>query len=343
MSDPTQVKGTTRTSDLFRAASKSVVRRFPVRELVETLGGNLRLEALTPGADLERSVGDADISSPGLALAGYTRRFPGGRMQVFGETEMTFLATLDPAEAKNRLDAIFAFEVPAAFVTKGQPVPDYFLEIARRRGVPAFRTTLSTKDFYIRIKPYLETALAPSTTIHGSLADVSGVGLLFVGKSGVGKSECVLDLVERGHRLVADDLVLVTRRGNDVLIGKGHERARHHMEIRGVGIIDVKGLFGIRAIRQQKRIEVVVQLEHWDSTREYTRTGLEVDQVEILGVPLPRVAIPLNPGKNITVISEVVAMNHLLRYSGVNSASAFDQHLRDSMRPVEEYLQQDYE
>jgi HPr kinase/phosphorylase len=141
---------------------------------------------------------------------------------------------------------------------------------------------------------------------------------------------------------VADDLVLVSRRGNDVLIGKGHELQRHHMEIRGVGIIDVRALFGIRSIRQQKRLEVVVQLEHWDEGREYTRTGLELDEAEILGVRIPRVTIPLNPGKNITVIAEVIAMNHLLRYSGVNSAFAFDQRLRESMRPVEEYLEQDY-
>jgi HPr kinase/phosphorylase len=169
------------------------------------------------------------------------------------------------------------------------------------------------------------------------------VGLLFVGKSGVGKSECVLDLVERGHRLVADDLVLANRRGNDVIIGRGHELQKHHMEIRGIGIIDIGALFGIRAIRQQKRIEVVVQLVHWDEAEGYSRTGLEDDTTEILGVTLPRVTVPLNPGKNITVISEVVAMNHLLRYSGVHSASAFDQHIRSAMRPLQDYLEQDYE
>ncbi|MGD2070571.1 MAG: HPr kinase/phosphorylase, partial [Gemmatimonadota bacterium] len=177
----------------------------------------------------------------------------------------------------------------------------------------------------------------------GSLADVYGVGLLFVGKSGVGKSECVLDLVERGHRLVADDLVLVSKRGTGILIGRGHELQRHHMEIRGIGIIDVRALFGIRAIRQQKRVEVTVHLEHWDATRDYTRTGLEEDSASILGVEIPRVTVPLNPGKNITVISEVIAMNHLLRYAGTDSASAFDRRLRESMRPVREYLEQDYE
>jgi HPr kinase/phosphorylase len=152
----------------------------------------------------------------------------------------------------------------------------------------------------------------------------------------VGKSECVLDLVERGHRLVADDLVLVTRQGNDLLIGRGHELQRHHMEIRGIGIIDVPGLFGVRAVRQQKRIEVIVKLELWDPTAQYSRTGLDVEHEDILGVRIPKVTIPLNPGKNITVISEVVAMNHLLRYTGVESAEAFDRRLR-------QYLEQDHE
>jgi HPr kinase/phosphorylase len=180
-------------------------------------------------------------------------------------------------------------------------------------------------------------------TAHGSLADVYGVGLLFVGRSGIGKSECVLDLVERGHRLVADDLVIISRRGNDVLIGRGHEMQRHHMEIRGVGIVDIRALFGIRSIRQQKRVEVVVQLVDWDDSAQYERTGLDAEEVEMLGVKLPKVMIPLNAGKNITVVSEVVAMNHLLKYAGVDSAKVFNQRLMDSMQPVRAYLEEDYE
>jgi HPr kinase/phosphorylase len=179
--------------------------------------------------------------------------------------------------------------------------------------------------------------------MHASLADVYGVGLLFVGRSGIGKSECVLDLVERGHRLVADDVVIATRRGNGLLIGRGHELQRHHMEIRGIGIIDVRALFGIRAIRLQKRIEVVVQLVDWDETARYDRTGLETEATDILGVPVPKVVVPLNAGKNITVLSEVVAMNHLLKYSGVHSARLFNDSLQKAMRPVRAYLEEDYE
>ncbi len=301
------------------------------------------MELLTPELSLERECLDPDMSSPGLALAGFVDRFPTGRMQVLGQTEMTFLEGLDPEVARDRLRILFSQDFPAAFVTKGQEVPEALLEEARARGIPVFVTPLSTKDFYRRMKPFLEVELAPNTSVHGSLADVYGVGLLFMGKSGIGKSECVLDLVERGHRLVADDLVMVSQRGNDVLIGTGHRLQKHHMEIRGVGIIDVPALFGVRAIRQQKRIEVVVQLDEWSEDGSYTRTGLDADTMEILGVELPRVTIPLNPGKNITVISEVVAMNHLLKYSGVDSAAAFDRKLKGAMLPVGEYLEEDYE
>lgn len=318
-------------------------RKLTVGELFEAKAEALALELLTPGVGLDRVVNDADISSPGLALAGYTGRFAAGRMQVFGETEITYLATLAPHQVRERLAGLFQFDIPAVFITKGQEVPPAFVELATAAGIPVILSGATTREFYTRIKPFLEWALAPATTLHGSLADVYGVGLLFVGASGVGKSECVLDLVERGHRLVADDLVLTSRRGNDVLIGRGHPLQRHHMEIRGIGIIDIQALFGIRAIRQQKRIEVVVQLEHWDETQHYTRTGLDQDATEILGVHLPRVTVPLNPGKNITVVSEVVAMNHLLRYTGVDTAEAFDSHLKGAMRGVREYLEQDYE
>jgi HPr kinase/phosphorylase len=285
---------------------------------------------------LASTTDDPDITSPGLALAGHTARVPAGRMWVFGETEMSYIEALDQDDARGRLADFFAFGVPAAFVTKKQNVPGFFLDVASEFGVPVLRSGRSTKEFYRRLKPYLEVALAPSTTLHGSLADVYGIGLLFRGDSGVGKSECVLDLVERGHRLVADDLVLVTKQGNELLIGRGHELQKHHMEIRGLGIIDVEGLFGVRSIRQQKRIEVIVHLELWDQDRAYSRTGLDKEYEEILGVRIPKVTVPLNPGKNITVIAEVVAMNHLLRYTGVESAEAFDRRLR-------QYLEQDYE
>ena len=310
--------------------------KISVQELLDARSDVLELEVLTDGPSLGSGTDDPDITSPGLALAGYTIRVPGGRMWVFGETEMTYIESLERDEAIKRLEAFFSLDVPVVFVTKSQPVPSFFLEVASRYSVPVLRSGKSTKEFYRRIKPYLEAVLAPSSSVHGSLADVYGIGLLFIGESGIGKSECVLDLVERGHRLVADDVVRVSKEGNELLIGRGHELQKHHMEIRGVGIIDVPSLFGVRAIRQQKRIEVIVHLELWDQDREYTRTGLETEYEEILGVEIPKVTVPLNPGKNITVISEVVAMSHLMRYRGVESAEVFDRRLR-------KYLEQDYE
>ncbi len=314
---------------------------FTVEEILEVRGEALKLEFLNEGISLEAEISDPDLSSPGLALAGFTDRFPSGRMQVFGETEMTYLSSLGEEQVRSQLDRLFAHDIPAVFVTKGQEVPGALLKIATRHRIPVMRSALGTRDFYARIKPILEEELAPTTNLHGSLADVYGVGLLFVGKSGIGKSECVLDLVERGHRMVADDVVLVTRRGHDVLIGRGHELQRHHMEIRGIGIVDIRALFGIRATRHQKRIEVVVHLEHWEEGKAYDRTGLNTEHEEILGVDLPRVTVPLVPGKNITVVSEVVAMNHLLLYSGVDSAAEFDRRLQQAMRA--EYLREDYE
>ena len=317
-----------------------------LRDFLARRGDPLQLESLTGELGLDRPLPDAEVASPGLALAGYTGRFDPNRLHVFGETEVTYLSTLPPEQRRRSLEAFFAFELPCIFVTKGQEVPPEMLELAALKGVPVLRTRLKTAEFYRRIKPVVEEAFAPRTTLHGSLADVYGVGLLFVGRSGIGKSECVLDLVERGHRLVADDVVQVTRRGNDVLIGRGHELAAHHMEIRGIGLIDIPALFGVRAVRQQKRIEVVVQLEDWENAKDTDRTGLAREETTILDVAVPRVVVPLNPGKNITVISEVVAMMHLLRYSGVDVAAAFNARLIKRMkeqRGVREYLQEDYE
>jgi len=319
------------------------MRLLTVEELLRLKKDALALELLTDERGLTRTIPGPDVSSPGLVLTGYTERFPAERMQVLGETEVAFLESLDEERRRQAIEVFFSFNLPVVFVTKGQVPPEPLLAVANERGTPVIRTRLKTAEFYSRIKPFLEDRFAPTTTMHGSLADVYGVGLLFVGRSGIGKSETVLDLVERGHRLVADDMVIISRRGNEILIGRGHELQRHHMEIRGVGIIDVQELFGIRAIRQQKRVEVVVQLEVWDERAQYDRTGLEPQYLDILGVSIPKVVVPLVPGKNITVVAEVVAMNHLLKYSGVDSAALFNRRLQERMRGASEYLEEDYE
>jgi len=316
------------------------------RDLLARRGDPLQLETLTGEPGLDRPLPDQEVGNPGLVLAGYTGRFVPARLHVLGETEITYLQSLDDEARTRSIETFMSYELPCIFVTKGQDVPEHLLTLARARSIPVLRTKLKTAEFFKRIKPILEEAFAPRTTLHGSLADVYGVGLLFTGRSGIGKSECVLDLVERGHRLVADDLVLVSRKGNDVLIGQGHELAAHHMEIRGIGLIDVKALFGVRSVRQQKRIEVVVQLEDWEKAKDADRTGLVRQDATILEVKVPKVIVGLNPGKNLTVISEVVAMAHLLRMTGVDVASAFNDRLIKRMmeqRGLREYLQEDYE
>jgi HPr kinase/phosphorylase len=317
-----------------------------LRDLLARRGDPLQLESLTGESGLDRPLPDQEVASPGLVLAGYTGRFVPARIHVLGETEVTYLQSLDETARNRSIETFMEHELPCVIITKGQEAPALLLSLARGRGIPVLRTRLKTAEFFRRIKPILEDAFAPRTTLHGSLADVYGVGLLFTGRSGIGKSECVLDLVERGHRLVADDLVLVSRKGNDVLIGQGHEMAAHHMEIRGIGLIDVKGLFGIRSVRQQKRIEVVVQLEDWEKAKDADRTGLVRQETSILDVSVPKVIVGLNPGKNLTVISEVVAMAHLLRMTGVDVAGAFNDRLIKRMmeqRGLREYLQEDYE
>jgi HPr kinase/phosphorylase len=324
-----------------------VSRSVTVAQLLERSGESLQLEDLGEGRGLEHEIPGSDSSCPGVALAGYVERFVAERIQVLGETEITYLAALPEQDRRRILQSFFAFPMPAVIITKGQTLPDGLAEAAASSGVALLRSQLKTAEFYRRIKPVLEEEFAPMTTLHGSLADVFGVGLFFTGRSGIGKSECVLDLVERGHRLVADDLVITTRRGNDVLIGRSHELQRHHMEIRGVGLIDIPSIFGIRAVRQQKRIEVVVRLEDWNQEAVVDRTGLDILNTQILGVDVPLITVPLNPGKNITVIAEVIALNHLLRYSGINPAERFNERLIGRMRAaagnVREYLQEDDE
>ncbi len=317
-----------------------------VGELYEKLKDALQLELLGSPDGLKRPVPTDDASGPGLVLAGYTGRFVHERLQVLGETEVSYLKSLTAAEREHNLRTYFSYEIPCVMVTKGQTLPQGMEEMAREAGIAILRSKLKTQEFYARLGPFLEDAFAPTTNLHGSLADVYGVGLLFTGQSGIGKSECVLDLVERGHRLVADDVVIARKKGADIILGAGHPLQRHYMEIRGVGLIDVRAIFGIRAVRQQKRIEVIVNLVEWKQGMAVERTGLDAEMTNILDVEIPRITVPLNPGKNITVVAEVIAMNHLLRYSGEDPAHSFNERLKGHMRQkadVQRYLLDDDE
>lgn len=317
-----------------------------VQKLFDERKSEFELTLLNSDAGLKRAIVNPELHRPGLALAGFYQRFAHKRTQVLGETEMTYLEGKTEQDVRDSSRELFSRQIPLVIITKGLVPARPFLEEADRAGTAVFSSRLSTADLTNNLGAYLEMIFAPSTAVHGTLVDVYGVGLLYTGKSGVGKSEIALDLVERGHRLVADDVVKVTRKAQDVVVGAGSELLGHHMEIRGIGIIDIEALFGIRAIRMQKRVEVEVRLTLWSETAGYERLGIEERTTKILGATIPIVNVPISPGKNITVISEVIAMNHMLKVYGENSAEEFSRRLTEHLARqslTKDYLESDFE
>jgi HPr kinase/phosphorylase len=301
---------------------------------------------LNSEAGLNKKITSAEVHRPGLALAGFLERFVHHRTQVLGETEMAYIAQISHQAVLAAAEGIFKSGIPLMIISKGITPPLDFLEMADKYKTAVFSSRLSTSELTNRLSAYLDMFFAPSTTVHGTLVDVYGVGLMYTGKSGIGKSEIAMDLVERGHRLVADDVIKITRKAADLIVGTGSELLGHHMEIRGIGIIDVEKLFGIRSIRLQKRIEVEVHLTPWADDLEYERLGIEDTTTTILGVSIPLVNMPISPGKNITVISEVIAMNHMLKVYGENSAAEFSKRLSERLHRqamTKDYLESDYE
>ncbi|MDX1418934.1 MAG: HPr(Ser) kinase/phosphatase [Rubricoccaceae bacterium] len=289
--------------------------------------------ALCNEADEEgRLVTDANLHRPGIALAGYTELFTHQRVQILGNTECRFLMHLGESERLVALERLLAFTLPCIVLTDDNELSAPLLAAAERAGVPVYRTPVSTVAFMYRLRDFLEDQFAPQLTLHGSLVDVYGIGLLLTGASGIGKSEVALDLVERGHRLVADDVVVATKKAEGVLMGSGTELAQHFMEVRGLGIVDVRAMFGVRAIRFQKRIEVIVRMHHWDEAEEYTRIAMVDESESVLDVELPVVKLPIVPGKNVTVICEVISMNHLLRHYGYDPAEVFARRLTERIQ-----------
>jgi HPr kinase/phosphorylase len=309
------------------------VQTLSVARLFEDQRQELQLEQLTESLASVTEITVSDIHRPGMALMGFVENFLPERIQILAQTELSYLATLSPAAVSEAIDRLFQFDMPLIVVAKGLEVPAYLLQRANERQVPVLRTPQSTTPFIHSLTLYLDHMFAPQVTVHGSLVDVYGCGLLFTGRSAIGKSETALDLVERGHRLVADDVVTITKRHGDVLIGSGNQLLRHHMEIRGLGIIDVQAIFGIRSIRLQKRVEVEVNLSEWSADADYERVGLDDRKTSILGVDVPLVQVPITPGKNITVISEVIALNYLIKVTGGYSpAERLNQHLIEIMK-----------
>lgn len=291
-----------------------------------------KLKACNEGEGYERLIPEHNLHRPGLALAGFLDLFTYNRVQVLGNTEVRFLRQLTPEARYKSLERIFHYNVPCLILTNDNPPPDEMMELAHKFKIPIFVSPYSTTKLFFLVSDFLDDQFSLRLTLHGSFVDVYGVGMLFVGKSGIGKSEVALDLVERGHRLVADDVVIFTKKGEGILMGSGTQLVKHFMEVRGIGLIDIRSMFGVRAIRFQKRLEVVIELEIWDENSEYTRTGLDESHLNLLDIETPYIKLPILPGKNITVISEVIALNYLLKHYGYDAARVFNDRLMDQLQ-----------
>ena len=284
-------------------------------------------------AGLGRAIEVPDVNRPGLALSGFLDWFPAERLQIMGKTEVTFWQTLSPDIRKRRLEDIVQGLKPAGFIlSHGMAPPKDLVEACQRAGVLLLATPMPTTKFVSEVTLYLEEKLAPFVTVHGSLVDVYGVGVLIMGESGIGKSECALALLDKGHRLCADDVVEIRRTPEKTLLGTGMRSLRYHMEIRGLGIVDVQSLFGARAVRERKLVELIVQLVPWEAGKKYDRTGLEDRMHDILDIPLVEHVLPVKPGRNLAVLVEAAAMNWRLRQMGVHSAEKLNEQITESLR-----------
>jgi HPr kinase/phosphorylase len=311
-----------------------------IAELIEENKERLDLKLLGGEKGLGKRITRNDIHRPGLALAGFVELFAYRRVQILGNAEIAYLQRLPQDKLSQTLRTFFGFDLPCVIITNANEPPPLLVAIAEETGIAVLWTSHSTTKFIHLFTYYLDDLFAPQTTVHGSLVDVYGVGLLFTGRSSIGKSEIALDLVERGHRLVADDMVTVTRSARGLLLGMCNELVKHHIEIRGVGIIDVQSIFGVRAIRLQKRIEVEVRLVDYSEDQDYERLGIVEAKTKFLEVEIPLITVPIYPGKNITVIAEVIALNHLLKIYGYSPAREFSHRLHEAIQKKSRIVRQ---
>jgi HPr kinase/phosphorylase len=307
------------------------VVKVRTKDILEKFG----LELISGEEGINRPISTSDISRPGIEVSGYFDFYPAERIQLIGKTELTFTERLNSNEREYRFERLCTDITPAIIISRGLEVPEELIEVSEREAVPVLRTKLKTTRFSGLLTNYLESKLAPSTAVHGVLVDVYGIGVLITGKSGVGKSETALELVKRGHRLVADDCVEIRQVDEGTLIGTSPELIEHLLEIRGLGIINVMTLFGAGAVRPHKRISIVMDLELWDQEKQYDRLGLDEEKVKIIDVELTKLTIPVRPGRNLAVIIEVAAMNYRLKRMGVNAAEQFNSRLADVIEDVD--------
>lgn len=281
---------------------------------------------------ISRKVSTSRIQKPGLLLTALLEELHSDRIQIFGAAEIGYLKSLSEEKLAESFSHIEKSQIPAIVVTRGIEPPDFLSVFCEENAVPLLRTALSSSVLIEGITKYLEEKLAPSITLHGVFVDVLGVGILLIGKSGIGKSECALDLVSRGYRLVADDIVIIKRMPPSTLFGSATDVIRHHMEIRGLGIVNIKDLFGITAIREKKQMDLVIELVKWDPAGEYERLGFEETTYEILGVELPYSKVPVSPGRSVATIVEVAARNQILKIMGHHPARALKSELDNAMK-----------
>ncbi|MFN8094286.1 MAG: HPr(Ser) kinase/phosphatase [Vicinamibacteria bacterium] len=294
----------------------------PVSELLEATAESLKLDLAAGRRGLGHRIHAARVQRPGLALTGYTDYIRYGRVQIIGSSETGYLAKLRPASRRAILGKLCRCRITCFVVTKGIVPPPELLSAAEARGIPVLTTPLESTALIKLLSAFLEERLATRLHLHAVLLDVFGLGVLILGESGIGKSECALDLIDRGHRLVADDVVEVKRMG-DVLVGASPDLTRYHMELRGLGILNIKDLYGVSSIRLSKKLELVVQLERWEAGKEYDRLGLRDESFPVLGVEVPLARMPVAPGRNIALLVEVAARNQLLREGGYDAARRF--------------------
>ncbi|MFS0724717.1 HPr(Ser) kinase/phosphatase [Paenibacillus sp. 1P07SE] len=302
-------------------------KRVKVSELVQ----QFQLELLAGEDGLKRGITVDDLYRPGLEMAGYFHYHPNERVQILGRTELAFLETLDTEERVDRLERLCDPETPCIIVTRGLSAPQELLDRAEEKKIPVLRSGVATTSLISRITNFLEKRLAPTATIHGVLVDIYGIGMLITGSSGIGKSETALELVKRGHRLVADDAVEIRQMSDGQLHGAAPELIRHLLEIRGLGIINVMTLFGAGAVLSSKRISVVITLENWQQEKQYDRLGLDEETTRIIDTDVPLITVPVRPGRNLAVIIEVAAMNYRLKRMGYNAALQFTNKLTETI------------
>lgn len=298
-----------------------------VRELYINKKEEFNLTLIAGHKGMDNPVTEITPYRPGLALTGYTDYFRHDAVQIIGKTETAYLESISQKRRSRYLKNMFSFRIPVIFVCRDIDPSRMIKILANKYDIPIIKTDMETTVFHHSLTVYLNTLLAPSTTVHGTLVDIYGVGVLLTGLSGIGKSEAALDLIDRGHRLVADDAVKIFKRGEHLLMGTGiapDSALQYHMEVRGIGILDIAKMYGIRGVRLHKRVELQVNLVKWSPDIDLERTGIKEDNIDILDVEIPLVKVPLVPGKNISVIIEVISLNHILKLSGYDTAKIFN-------------------